>query len=161
MNIQFVEHLIGILERSTLAELEYAEHGARVRLSRTSRRSAADTSCAPVAPLNDAPLPTRALSASTQPAAGHPSPAPQGQAVSAPLAGVLYCAPAPGQPPFVNVGDMVEPGQQLAIIEAMKMLNVVESEHMGRLVSVVAADGTAVEAGATLFVIEPVGDSDV
>ncbi|MFJ4291156.1 acetyl-CoA carboxylase biotin carboxyl carrier protein [Cupriavidus sp. NPDC089707] len=153
MDIDFVEQLIGILERSALSELEYAEDGGRVRLVRSGNQGTAGTSPAFAAAVHEAPVQPRTTSA----VQGEP----KERTVSAPLAGMFYCAPAPGQPPFVAVGDLVEAGQQLAIIEAMKMLNAVEADLKGRVVRVAAADGAAVEAGAPLFAIEPAGDSDV
>ncbi|AGW94094.1 MULTISPECIES: acetyl-CoA carboxylase biotin carboxyl carrier protein [Cupriavidus] len=153
MDIDFVEQLIGILERSTLSELEYAEDGGRIRLVRSSNQGTAGTSPALATPVQEAPA--QALTASPIQVE------PKARTVSAPLAGLFYCAPAPGQPPFVAVGDLVEEGQQLAIIEAMKMLNAVEADLKGRVVRVAAADGAAVEAGAPLFAIEPAGDGDV
>ncbi|WP_155301145.1 acetyl-CoA carboxylase biotin carboxyl carrier protein [Cupriavidus necator] len=153
MDIAFVEQLIGILERSRLSELKYAEDGGRVRLVRSGHPEIAGISPALATPMQD----TSALAHAALPV----QLAPKEQTVSAPLAGMFYCAPAPGQPPFVAVGDLVEEGQQLAIIEAMKMLNAVEANLKGRVVRVAAADGAAVEAGAPLFAIEPAGDGDV
>ncbi|MGY2487278.1 acetyl-CoA carboxylase biotin carboxyl carrier protein [Cupriavidus sp. CP313] len=152
MNIAFVEQLIGILERSTLSELEYGEDGGRVRLVRLANRATAGTASALSPPVPEAPAPAGPASAI--------EPGPTERTVSAPLAGMFHCAPAPGQPPFVTIGDLVEEGQQLAIIEAMKMLNAVEADLKGRVVHVAAQDGAAVEAGAPLFVIEPAGDGD-
>ncbi|MFS8973480.1 acetyl-CoA carboxylase biotin carboxyl carrier protein [Cupriavidus necator] len=153
MDIAFVEQLIGILERSTLSEVEYAEDGGRIRLVRAGNRGAADTASTLAAAVQDAPAQTCTASPLQI--------EPKERSVSAPLAGMFYCAPAPDQPPFVAVGDLVEEGQQLAIIEAMKMLNAVEADLKGRVVRVAALDGAAVEAGAPLFVIEPAGDGDV
>lgn len=149
MDIDFVEQLIGILERSAMSELEYADDGGRVRLVRSGSLNAA-TAATLATPAQDAPPPVAAATA----------PPDTTRTVSAPLSGMFYAAPAPGQPPFVAVGDLVEAGQQLAIIEAMKMLNAIEAEHKGRIVRIAATEGASVEAGAPLFVIEPAGDGD-
>ncbi|BDB24077.1 acetyl-CoA carboxylase biotin carboxyl carrier protein [Cupriavidus sp. P-10] len=147
IDIDFIEQLIGILERSALSGLEYAEDSGRVRLVRSGAPEA-DATATLATPVQDAPAPVAAAIA----------PQDRTQTVSAPLSGMFYGAPAPGQPAFVAVGDLVEAGQQLAIIEAMKMLNTVEADHKGRVVRIVATDGASVEAGAPLFVIEPAGD---
>ncbi|MCY1303710.1 Biotin carboxyl carrier protein of acetyl-CoA carboxylase [compost metagenome] len=68
--------------------------------------------------------------------------------------GIFYRAPSPDKPPFVAVGDRVEVGQTLAILEAMKMLNPIEADRTGRIVEVLPEDGTSVDFGAPLFKIE-------
>jgi acetyl-CoA carboxylase biotin carboxyl carrier protein len=77
-----------------------------------------------------------------------------GQAVLAPLVGTVYLAPEPGAAPFVTEGDTVEPGQQVAIIEAMKIMNRVDSDHAGTVAKILAADGDMVEFGQELMIIE-------
>ena len=81
---------------------------------------------------------------------------PPGEAVLAPLVGVFYRSPAPGAPPFVEVGQPVAAGQQVAIVEAMKMMNEVVAETAGVVREVHAADAAIVELGQRLFTIEPV-----
>jgi acetyl-CoA carboxylase biotin carboxyl carrier protein len=76
--------------------------------------------------------------------------------ITAPLVGVFFRCPEPGAPAFVDVGDVVELGQEVAIIEAMKLMNVITAEKQGRIVDVLVADGAPVEYGQALFVIEPV-----
>ncbi len=99
-----------------------------------------------------------AVSAAAVAAAREPDPdaAPAaGHAVVAPLVGTLYLAGEPGSPPFVNEGDLVELGQQVAIIEAMKIMNAVEADRAGRVVKILAEDGEMVEFGQELVLIEP------
>jgi acetyl-CoA carboxylase biotin carboxyl carrier protein len=74
-------------------------------------------------------------------------------AIVAPLVGTCYLASAPGAPPFVEVGDVVEVGQQVAIIEAMKLMNAVVADRAGRVVEIVARDATAVEYEAPLVLL--------
>jgi len=84
-----------------------------------------------------------------------PAPAyPPDQAVTAPMVGTFYSAPAPGAKPFVEVGSEVKQGDVLCIIEAMKMMNQIECDKAGRVVSVLVKNGDPVEFGQTLFVIE-------
>jgi acetyl-CoA carboxylase biotin carboxyl carrier protein len=141
MDVKFIEGLIAIFEQSGLAEMEYEERGARIRLTRRADGSVSvstpDTSDAP----REAPAPV---------AAG-----PLRHLVKAGLSGVIYMAPAPDQKPFVAIGDMVEEGQTLGIVEAMKMLSPIEAEWSGRIAEICVTDGAPVEAGAVLFIIEP------
>lgn len=75
--------------------------------------------------------------------------------VGAPVVGTFYRAPEPGAPPFVAVGDVVEKGQQIGIVEAMKLMNPVEADRAGRVLAVVVPDGTHVEYGQTLLTLDP------
>jgi acetyl-CoA carboxylase biotin carboxyl carrier protein len=89
-----------------------------------------------------------------------PEPVPElGQAIVAPLVGTVYLAPEPGAPPFVADGESVEAGQQVAIIEAMKLMNRVEADHAGRVVKILVADNDMVEFGQELMIIES-GDAE-
>ncbi|MEV4015101.1 biotin/lipoyl-containing protein [Nonomuraea angiospora] len=91
-------------------------------------------------------------------AAGKPAePQPQGVAVTAPLMGVFYQRPAPDQPPFVQVGQQVEAGEQVAIVEAMKMMNPVVADRPGVVLRVNVADGEVVEFEQALLELGPVG----
>jgi acetyl-CoA carboxylase biotin carboxyl carrier protein len=93
-------------------------------------------------------------------APAEPAPAPPPDdgtfVVSAPLVGTFYRAPSPGTPAFVDVGDQVVAGQQVAIVEAMKLMNAVEVDRPGRVVEVLVTDGSAVEYSEALFVLAPV-----
>jgi acetyl-CoA carboxylase biotin carboxyl carrier protein len=83
-----------------------------------------------------------------------PAAASPDQTVTAPMVGTFYSAPAPGAKAFVDIGSEVKPGDVLCIIEAMKMMNQIESDKAGRIVSVLAKNGDPVEFGQPLFVIE-------
>ncbi|MDM4718192.1 biotin/lipoyl-containing protein [Micromonospora sp. WMMA1363] len=94
------------------------------------------------------------------PVAGETPPAVGTFTVAAPLVGTFYRSPAPGAPPFVEVGQDVASGQQVAIVEAMKLMNPVEVDRPGRVVEVCVADGAEVEYGEVLFVLaSPEGDA--
>jgi acetyl-CoA carboxylase biotin carboxyl carrier protein len=100
-------------------------------------------------------VPTRAEQRrSNEAAAARGTPAAQGFVVRAPLTGTFYCAPAPGERPFVAVGDRVAVGDTLCIIESMKMMNQIEAERAGRVVQILCDDAEPVETGAPLFRIE-------
>ncbi|GAB3483393.1 acetyl-CoA carboxylase biotin carboxyl carrier protein [Nocardiopsis coralliicola] len=78
--------------------------------------------------------------------------------ISAPLVGTFYAAAGPGEPPFVRPGDTVEPGQQVGIVEAMKLMNAVEADQAGRVVEVLVPDGAGVEFGQPLIALTSGGD---
>ncbi len=111
-------------------------------------------------PLHAAPPPAEsappgAAPAGAAPAAAEP-PAPKGVPVTAPLVGTFYRSSSPGVEPFVKVGDVVEPGQTLAIIEAMKLLNNIAAEHRAKVVAIHVDNGDVVEFAQPLMDLEPV-----
>src|SRR5918994_4612276 len=148
MDIRKVKKLIELLEESGISEIEISEGEESVRISRYPKPGVT-TTAAPAAPA--APLP--AAAAALAPAEA-PAPPVQGQQVTAPMVGTFYSGPAPGAKPFVEIGTEVKPGDTLCVIEAMKMMNQIESEFAGRVVSVLVENGSPVEFGQPLFVIE-------
>ena len=153
MDIRKVKKLIDLLEESGIAEIEISEGEESVRISRYPQgmtvthgvpMPAMGAATPPAAPRAEAP-------ASPPPA----SPAPAAdKSITAPMVGTFYSAPAPGAKSFVQVGDEIKVGQVLCIIEAMKMMNQIESEKEGRVVSVLVRNGEPVEFGQPLFVLE-------
>jgi acetyl-CoA carboxylase biotin carboxyl carrier protein len=154
MDIRKVKKLIELLEESGIAEIEIREGEESVRITRQS--SSVQTIAAPIY----APPMMPAAAAPAAPAAGPPTtgPAPAKHApdkvVTAPMVGTFYSAPAPGAKAFVELGSEVKPGDVLCIIEAMKMMNQIESDKAGRVVSILVKNGDPVEFGQSLFVIE-------
>jgi len=152
MDIRKVKKLIELLEESGIAEIEIKEGEESVRIS----RQATGAHAVPVMP---APMPQYA--AHPAPAAPSPAPAappaaaaPDGHTVTAPMVGTFYSAPAPGAKPFVDLGTEVKAGDVLCIIEAMKMMNQIESDLSGRVTAVLVKNGEPVEFGQPLFIIE-------
>jgi len=152
MDIRKIKKLIELLEESGLAEIEITEGEESVRIARVTQGPPAVTQAIPVhAPVAAAP----AAPPAAAPAVAEPLPAPRNEnLVTAPMVGTFYASPAPGAKPFVEVGQEVRVGQVLCIIEAMKMMNQIESERAGRVVSVLAKNGEPVEFGQPLFAIE-------
>ena len=143
MDIRKIKKLIELLEESNLAELEIREGEASVRISRHGSAGAA------TAP----PLPAGAAPAVAAPAAPEAEALPKGHVVHSPMVGTFYQAPVPGSNPFVQVGQEVQPGDVLCIIEAMKMLNQIESDVAGMVKAILGENGQPVEYGQPLFVI--------
>ena len=153
MDIRKVKKLIELLEESGIAEIEITEGDDAVRISRYPTGGVAVPM--PAAPV---PVPTAVAPAATPAVAtddGPPVPPPdEGQTVKAPMVGTFYTASAPGAKSFVQVGSQVEEGDVLCIIEAMKMMNQIESEIEGQVVAVLVENGEPVEFGQPLFIIE-------
>jgi acetyl-CoA carboxylase biotin carboxyl carrier protein len=158
MDIRKVKKLIELLEESGVSEIEIKEGEESVRISRhptgTVHAYSSPMAYPPAAPGTPGAAPSAAALAApgaVPPAAPTHSP---DQAVTAPMVGTFYAAPAPGAKPFVEVGSEVKQGDVLCIIEAMKMMNQIECDKPGRVVSVLVKNGDPVEFGQTLFVIE-------
>src|SRR5262245_39304933 len=154
MDIRKVKKLIELLEESGVSEIEIKEGEESVRISRHSpapiHAVAAPFAYAPPPPV--AQTPSAAAPSAAAPSAP-PAHSPD-KTVTAPMVGTFYAAPAPGAKPFVEIGSEVKPGDVLCIIEAMKMMNQIESDKAGRVVSVLVKNGDPVEFGQSLFVIE-------
>jgi acetyl-CoA carboxylase biotin carboxyl carrier protein len=152
MDIRKVKKLIELLEESGIAEIEIKEGEEAVRISRMPSGSLANM--APM-PMMAAPVAQVATMPATIPAptAVADTAATNDHMVQAPMVGTFYSAPAPGAQAFVQIGDEVKVGQVLCIIEAMKMMNQIESDRAGKVVSVLVQNGDPVEFGQPLFAI--------
>ena len=152
MDIRKVKKLIELLEESGISEIEISEGEESVRISRYPQPGTVSGAAAPgqMAATGAAP----AAGAPAAVAASPPEPPTRGHQVTAPMVGTFYSGPAPGAKPFVEIGTQVKPGDTLCVIEAMKMMNQIESEVAGRVVSVLVENGSPVEFGQALFVIE-------
>ena len=154
MDIRKVKKLIELLEESNIAEIEIHEGEESVRISRTGTLAApASLPVAGLTPATDvavAATPAPAAATTEEPAddtpAGHP--------VRSPMVGTFYRAPTPGAKPFVTEGQTVKAGDTLCIIEAMKILNQIESDKSGKVIKIVVENGQPVEYDQPLFIIE-------
>ena len=147
MDIRKVKKLIELLEESGIAEIEISEGEESVRISRYSREAPV-VAAAPV-PVAIAPAPDPGA------AEAKPSePARSGHEVTAPMVGTFYSGPAPAAKPFVEIGTTVAVGDTLCIVEAMKMMNQIESEVSGKVVSILVENGAPVEFDQVLFIVE-------
>lgn len=148
MDVRKIKTLIELINSSDIAEIEIKEGEESVRISRTS-------SVAPVAaaaPIAAAPAPITI--AATADAAAPAAQAPKGDTINSPMVGTFYKAASPTAKPFVEVGQTVSVGDTLCIVEAMKMLNQIESEKSGKIVEILVENEQPVEFGQPLFVIE-------
>jgi acetyl-CoA carboxylase biotin carboxyl carrier protein len=149
MDIRKVKKLIELLEESGIAEIEINEGEESVRISRYS-------TTAPAAPIQQyAPAPAAPAPApAAQTESASESPAVIGHTVNAPMVGTFYTASAPGSPDFVKVGDSVNEGDTVCIIEAMKILNQIEADISGTVKAILIENAQPVEFGQPLIVIE-------
>ena len=147
MDVRKIKKLIELIEKSDIAELEIIEGEESVRISRNSTTPIMVAAPAPVA---TAP----AASAEFAPPALAEADAPSGETIDSPMVGTFYEEASPTSAPFVKVGDSVSVGDTLCIIEAMKMLNQIESEKSGTIKEILVDNEQPVEFGQPLFVIE-------
>ncbi len=154
MKIEQVLELVKAVSDSTLTEFKYEEDGVKLSLKKAGDKIVQVQ--APAAPLAAPVIAPSAMPAASVPAApvtGIQAAAPAGNIVKSPLVGTFYAAPAEDAEPFVKVGDSVKEGQVLAIVEAMKLMNEIESDFAGTVTEILVETGEAVAYGQPLFVL--------
>ena len=145
MDLERIESLLKLMKEYGVAELGLEEADSSVHLSMIGTASAAPVVVTP----------TAVAGAASAAAESSPSPSGNGVGVESPMVGTFYSAPKPGSPPFVKVGDVVSVGQVLCIVEAMKLMNEIESEVAGTVVEILANNSDPVQFGQVLFRIDP------
>ncbi|GAA5191444.1 acetyl-CoA carboxylase biotin carboxyl carrier protein [Ferrimonas gelatinilytica] len=154
MDIRKIKKLIELVQESGIAELEITEGEESVRIASTHAAAPMPMSYALPAPAAAAPAPAAPASTPAAPASDDAAPVVNGHQVKSPMVGSFYRAPTPGAKPFVEVGDTVNAGDTLCIIEAMKMMNQIEADKSGVVKAVLAENGSPVEFDEPLFIIE-------
>ena len=157
MDLRKIKKLIELLDESGIAELEVTEGEESVRISRYGSTPPLVQASGPAAPYpigvpvapDGAPAPAAAPAAPVE-----DRPSASGFEIEAPMVGTMYRAPSPGAPPFVEVGSRISAGDVVCIIEAMKILNQIESEVSGVVREIPVENGQAVEFGQTLMIVE-------
>ncbi len=151
INVQDIEKLIALIEKSSLTEIEITEDKETIRLSRNMTVAPAAHFATPIPLVQAAPVaPSAVPLANTAPSAEDK---PTGYSVKAPMVGTAYLAASPDAPPFVKVGQTVKVGDALCIIEAMKMMNRIEADKAGIITAVLVENGKPVEFDQPLFTI--------
>lgn len=163
MKVEQVLELVKAVSDSELTEFKYEEDGVKLSLKKTSDKivqvpaPAAPVAAPVIAPavMPAAPVPAgaEAQAADAEVPAAAENDIPAGNIVKSPLVGTFYAAPAEDAEPFVKVGDSVKEGQVLAIVEAMKLMNEIESDFTGTVKEILVENGQGVEFGQPLFVI--------
>ena len=150
MNIKEIKEMINLMNENGLVELEVEKDGMRIRLKKTS--SGAEGYTGPIvvhqerisesAQKETSENPIEKISVKTV-------------EIRAPMVGTFYRAPSPEAPPYVEIGQTIEPGQVICIIEAMKLMNEIKSEVKGKVVEILVENARSVEYGQALFMVEP------
>jgi acetyl-CoA carboxylase biotin carboxyl carrier protein len=151
MDLRKLKTLIDLVSESNISELEITEAEGKVRIVKSSPQAQVITMAAPVAA---APVAAPVAATAAQPAAAPAATEIKGHVVKSPMVGTLYRASSPGAKPLVEVGQQVKEGQALCIIEAMKIMNEIDSDKAGTVTQVLIENGQAVEYGQPLFIIE-------
>lgn len=160
MKFEQVLQLVDAVSVSSLTEFKYEEGGVKISMKKSAEGTADLVSVPLRSPEPAVKMETEIKGAEVKEAAEETSPAEPaaetegGQIVTSPLVGTFYAAPAEDAAPYVKVGDQVKKGQVLAIVEAMKLMNEIESDFSGEVVKILAENGKAVEYGQPLFVIK-------
>ena len=143
MDIRKIKKLIEMLQESDLNEIEVSQGEESVRISRDSNNTVSTQM-----PLKSNPIQV--------PEIGKEEIQPElsGNQIKTPIVGTFYRRPNPEKAAFINVGDVIEVGDVVCIVEAMKMMNEIKSEYSGKVVSIIAEDGQPVEFDQTLIIIE-------
>lgn len=148
MDIRKIKKLIELLEESGINELEIQEGEESVRISRGSSQAPAQP-----APSPQAPAPAPAAEPAPEPEKEAAPREPEGHLVRSPMVGTFYSAPSPDAPPFAEEGQVVQAGEVLCIVEAMKMMNQIEADKSGTIKAVLVENGEPVEFDQPLFSI--------
>lgn len=154
MDIRSIRKLIEIVEESNIAEIEIKEGEHTVRITRNKEPIIMQ---APAMQQTYQTQPQQMQSAPTAPApetAAPTTPVISGEAITSPMVGTFYSAPSPDAPPFAQVGQKINVGDTLCIIEAMKIMNPIEAEVSGTIKQILVSNADPVEYGQTLFIIE-------
>ncbi len=173
IDLRYVKKLIEMINESSVDSIEIStEKGIKIRIAKSPAQRGGMAMAAPLPVSMPAVLPATILDARATPAGGTPAQggagagdgavtlsaertAPPWLEVKSPMVGTFYGAPEPGAKPYVSIGDRVQKGQTLCIIEAMKIMNEIESEYGGVVKEILAQDAQPVEYGQVLFRIDP------
>ena len=160
MDIKEIKSLIKMIMETDISEFELESTDEKIRIKRgepheVAHYQAAQVSLNPAAhPARPAQAPAQEMAASSMQEAAPP--AEEGKSITSPIVGTFYRAPAPDAPPYVEVGQVVEKGQVLCIIEAMKLMNEIEAEFRGKVIRICKENAQPVEFGDVLFIVEPI-----
>lgn len=152
MDLRKLKTLIELVEASGIAELEISEGEERVRITRTVAAGQQMYAPAPQQQYIAAPAAAPVVQAEAPAVAAAPAAA-EGHVVKSPMVGTFYRSPSPGSKQFVDIGQNVNAGDTLCIIEAMKLLNEIDADHTGVIKAILVENGQPVEFGQPLFVI--------
>ncbi len=156
MDLKYVKQLLEMVEKSAVNEIELEEKGNKIRITKSAPQTMASVPSYQMAmPAPQAPQPAAALPAQKPEPAAPATESKKYHEVKSPIVGTFYRSPSPDAAPYVNVGSKVKQGDVLCIVEAMKLMNEIESDIAGTIVKINIESGKPVEYGQALFLIEP------
>lgn len=161
MDFKQIQELIKMINKSNIGEVSIEEKGFKLTIKQkeepVQQLIAAPIQAAPVAQISASPVGAAQpqAAAAEKPSKAAEAPAGNTVTIKSPMIGTFYRSPSPDKPSFANVGDDVEPGKVVCIIEAMKLFNEIESEVKGRIIKVLVEDASPVEYDQPLFLVEP------
>jgi len=150
MNIKEIKEMISLMNENSLVEMEIEKDGMRIRLKKST--GAGENYNGPILIEREKSAASREMGLPT----AMEKEAVKTIEIKAPMVGTFYRAPSPEAPPYVEVGQVIEPGQVVCVIEAMKLMNEIKSEVRGRLIEILVDNVEPVEFGQSMFIIEPV-----
>jgi len=148
-----IRELVNLMEELGIDEFEYRSFFKRIKIVRSRKNESMPIAQAP--PQKSTPIPETQREPQKDVSEVEEEKALETFPIKSPLVGTFYRAPAPGAEPFVREGDFVEPGQVVAIVEAMKVMNEIEAERRGKVVKILVGDGEPVEYGQDLMLLAP------
>ncbi|MCR4338219.1 MAG: acetyl-CoA carboxylase biotin carboxyl carrier protein [Candidatus Omnitrophica bacterium] len=154
MNLKEIKEIINLMNENDLAEIEVEREGSKIKVKKTIQGVYETVARPSIEYRAEAPAPVASVTAA--PSAGNGNAPSSRKNIVSPMVGTFYRSPSPEAPPFVDVGHVVEVGQVVCIVEAMKLMNEIKSEIRGRVVEVAIENAEPVEFGQTLFAVEPV-----
>ena len=149
MNIKEIKEMLNLMNENSLVELEIEKDGTRIRLKKST--SSSENYNGPIVIEREKTIPAQPQ----EPAGQSKDKTAHTLEIKAPMVGTFYRAPSPEAPPYVEIGQTVEAGQVVCIIEAMKLMNEIKSEVKGKLVEILVENSEPVEFGQSMFIIEP------
>ena len=149
--IEYIEKIAKIISDNQLTEITLEDGEQAITIRKEMKVATQTVAVAPQTPVA-APMP--AVNVTPAAKEDKPAVASKGTAITSPMVGAFYAAPAPGAKPFVKVGDVVSAGQVVCIVEAMKLMNEIESEVSGKITEICVEDGQSVEYGQVLMYVE-------
>ena len=153
--LDYIEKLVNMVSESNLTELALEDSDKAIIIRKENAVVSAQTIVPHAAAhVSHVPVMSAAAVPTSQAANEVPAETPKGTPITSPMVGTFYSAPSPGAKPFVNVGETVSTGQVVCIIEAMKLMNEIESEVSGKIIKICAEDGQPVEYGQVLMYVE-------
>jgi acetyl-CoA carboxylase biotin carboxyl carrier protein len=158
MDLAYLKKIVRIVEQSGVDEIEIEEEGLRVRIARNVHTNNASPGASVIQVGQNQPLAVPGSTQTSQPVEPPSSPVPPAvkyHEIKSPIVGTFYRAPAPDADSYVNIGQIVQQKTVLCIIEAMKLMNEIESDISGKIVKILVENGQPVEYNQSLFLIEP------